>query len=49
MSNIRRVLRVIAGAFLFAMVLVVLMAAPGFLTNEASTSRVISVTSEMTR
>ena len=49
MHGIRRLLTVVAGAFLFATLMFALMAAPGFLANEASTAPTMTVTPEAWR
>ena len=49
MPGIRRLLTLVAGAFLFATIVFALMAAPGFLADEASTGPTMIVTPEVAR
>jgi hypothetical protein len=49
MPGIQRLLTIVAGAFLFATIVFALMAAPGFLADEASTVPVAKVTPEVRR
>jgi hypothetical protein len=49
MSGIRRLLTIVAGAFLFAAFVFALMAAPGFLADEASTVPAAMATPETAR
>lgn len=49
MPGIQRLLTIVAGAFLFATIVFALMAAPGFLADEASTVPADTVKPETAR